>query len=159
MQKNNSNDLTLYQRGTDWVQVRLNPDQFPRLKNITTDYGTDRIRQMAYAACVLRGVKAEEVQLDLTAAALWDEIRADFPELTMDEVGLAIKNGTYEKYGDVYGINAVSLYKMVAAYVGSEERKELNRRVREAKERKTETQAALNAQFLANNPNYKRSTL
>lgn len=155
---NNSNNIALYQRGTDFLALRLDPNT-PRIKAIAPNNGIVRLQQMVLAACTLRGQKTDKEIIEGTAAALWEEITADFPLLTMEEVGYAIKQGTYEKYGEVYGINAVSLYKMVASYTESSEQQALAERVRMAKEQKMQTQAAKNAEWLAQHPEYKRTTL
>lgn len=127
----NNKALTLCPRGTDLVAARENERNF--LKAIPEEAGVGKLMDFVVGACILRGTEQQEVGMALTASALWDQLRKDYPNLTIQEVGHAIKNGCYEKYGDVYGINAVSLYKMVEGYVHSEEAERIIRRKEEQK--------------------------
>ena len=154
MTSNNENyALTLCPVGTDLQAARQDSSQW--LQAVTEQQGIGRLYEYAMGACILRGVRAEEEGLVMTAAALFAELRQDFPRLSLAEVGYAIKRGCFEKYGDVYGINAVSLYKMVQGYL-AERRLADEERMQALRQREFNEKAR---QWLANRPSYKPSTL
>lgn len=145
--------LALCPRGTDLVA--LHADRTTWVQNINTPAGIDAMLNFAQGACILRGEKKDDAGLRLTSSALWEEIRADFPTLSIAEIGYAIKAGCFEKYGSVYGVNAVSLYKMVRGYVASEEAQDIRRKAQE----RANSGLAKTREWLAQHPEYKSSTL
>lgn len=150
---NNNAALTLCPDGTDIVAAHL--DKRSHLKNIAEPEGVETCYRFAQGACILRGIRVDTDGLKLTAAALFAELRRDFPHISITEIGHAIKEGCFEKYGEVYGINAVSLYKMVEGFVRSMEFEDI---CRKAVQHSAE-QAMKNAQWLLQHPDYKKSTL
>lgn len=129
----NSEDLAFYDRTQDFLKVRLDEQRFPRLASIPQEAAFPQIRSMVVGAAILRNSPMDDNALDLTATAFLQEVRLDFPTLTLPEIGKAIRNGCFEKYGKVYGISAVSLYKMVTGYLESEEADEIRRKERAIK--------------------------
>ena len=127
-------------------------DAASQLQAIPEGDAISKVFEYAYGACILRGVRVDDEGLYMTAAALLAELKQDFPTLTIQELGYAIKNGCFEKYGEVYGINAVSLYKMVQGYL-------TERRVQDEERARQQGQCELRDKYRDFFDNYKPSTL
>lgn len=141
------------------VSVRMDEATHPRISTLAPAVLSERLHDMVIAAAMLRGQSLGDDQIAAISGFLADEIRAEFPQLTLAEIGKAIKDGIFEKYGEVYGINAVSLFRMVRGYVESEERQQLYKKVDDMKNQRVASQQQKNAEFLAAHPEYKKSTL
>ena len=150
MDQTNSKALAFYNRSQDFVEVRTNEQQFPRLRNIAPEAAFPQVKAMVVGAAILRGAVMADSVIDLTAEAFLQEVRQDFPNLTLPELGKAIRNGCFEKSGQVYGLNAVSLYKMVQGYIESAEAEEVYRKAEETqKQNRKKTQ-----EFIRQHPDY-----
>ena len=150
MDQTNSKALAFYNRSQDFVEVRTNEQQFPRLRNIAPEAAFPQVKAMVVGAAILRGAVMADSVIDLTAEAFLQEVRQDFPNLTLPELGKAIRNGCFEKYGQVYGLNAVSLYKMVQGYIESAEAEEVYRKAEETQKRNREK----TQEFIQQHPDY-----
>lgn len=133
MDQKNNEALTFYNRSQDFIEVRMDEARFPRLRDIDTRAAFPQVKAMVVGAAILRGTAMTDAVIDMTAEAFLQEVWQDFPGLTIPEIGKAVRDGCFEKYGQVYGINAVSLYKMVQGYSQSEEAERLQRRAEERK--------------------------
>jgi len=129
-----NNSIALRNGQVDLFALRMDTAH-PRLRDIEITAAQPTIAKMVTEAAIVRGASLSPEAISLQAATLYMQLQADYPDLTMEEVGNAIKAGCYGKYGEVYGVNPASLYKMVSQYVESEEKAELTRRIAEAKER------------------------
>lgn len=148
-----SKELALYTAHTDLVMARL---RSPKVKDTDEPVAQQHVSKLIQAACTAKGVTMEPQGREVTAALLVAQMRGDkiVADLTWEEVAKAIQEGTFGKYGEVYGINAVSLYDMLWGYIESQERAELigkERELRSGEERKR--QARLDA-FLEAHPAY-----
>ena len=150
MNETNSKALAFYNRSQDFVEVRTNEQQYPRLRNIAPEAAFPQVKAMVVGAAILRGAVMADSVIDLTAEAFLQEVRQDFPNLTLPELGKAIRNGCFEKYGQVYGLNAVSLYKMVQGYIESAEAEEVYHKAEEAQKRNREK----TQEFIRQHPDY-----
>lgn len=122
----NNKYVTLYDSTLNFVDVLCDQKRFPRLREMG-EAAYPQVRAMIVGAAILRNAPMTEERIDITAGAFLAEVAQDYPTLTLPEIGYAIREGCFEKYGEVYGISPASLYKMVAAYVASEEANETRR--------------------------------
>ena len=148
-----NNKLATYDAHTDLVMARL---RSPKVKDTDEPVAEKHLVTLIDAACMAKGVNMQKEAMDLTAAMLLRQMREDriTADLTWEEVSKAIQEGTFGKYGEVYGINAVSLYDMVWGYVESQERaaliqKERDLRYGEDRKRQEKLEA-----FLTSHPAY-----
>lgn len=123
-QMNNNEAIMLYNRSLDFVEVRADAERFPRLADIPELEAYNQVKGMVVGAAILRNAPMTDENVELTAGAFLQEVRQDFPGITLQEIGLAIRNGCFEKYGQVYGLSAVALYKMVQGYTESSQAEE-----------------------------------
>lgn len=148
-----SNKLEIYNAHTDLVMARL---RSPKVKDTEEPLAQAHVAQLIEAACTAKGVTMEKKGREVTAAILVAQLRQDkiTADLTWEEVSKAIQEGTFGKYGEVYGINAVSLYDMVWGYIESQERAALIQKERDLRYgEEAKRQARLDA-FLTAHPAY-----
>lgn len=148
-----SKELALYTAHTDLVMARL---RSLKVKDTEEPLAQQHICKLIQVACTAKGVTMEPQGRDVTAALLVAQMRGDkiVADMTWEEVGKAIQDGTFGRYGEVYGINAASLFDMLWGYIESEERAELIRQERELRygeERKRQQKVQ---DFLAAHPAY-----
>ena len=125
-----NNKLATYDAHTDLVMARL---RSPKVIATEEPVAQKHLVTLIDAACMAKGVNMQKEAMDLTAAMLLRQLREDriTADLTWEEVSKAIQEGTFGKYGEVYGINAVSLYDMVWGYIESQERAQLIKKERD----------------------------
>ena len=149
----NNNLPQLYTAHTDLVMARL---RSPKVKDTDEPRAQELLAKCIEGVCVIRGAQVDKAGIGLMAALLAGQMRQDAPvaDMTWEEVAKALQDGAFGKYGEVYGINAASLYDMLWGYLQGEERAELNRKVRElltGAERKRQEQVQ---RFLEEHPAY-----
>lgn len=148
-----SNKLAKYDAHTDLVMARL---RSPKVATTDEPVALEHLVDLIDAACMAKGTKLDDRAMQLTAVMFLRQMREDkiVADLTWEEVGKAIQEGTFGKFGEVYGINAVSLYDMLWGYIESQERAELIRQERELRYgEEKKRQARLDA-FLEAHPAY-----
>lgn len=110
----------------DLVEVRLNPDKFPRINK--TDHATAvlRMKEIVIAAYLYRGQQADEAMVDFTAENLLAELldpsnKFGTQYLSWYEVGRAVKKGVLgQGKSEMFGISVASLYTCILEYVKTE---------------------------------------
>ena len=135
--------------GVSLVDIRMDADRFPRLKNISAPSAKARIQQVVAMAYAYTGRPAEETRIQMVSAALYSELMEDKKHLgtdniTVEEVGHAVKSAILEADGDVY-INIAFLYKAVCAYAlgeGHEAQQTAYKRKVAARQKQLEASAA-----------------
>ena len=125
-----SNELTVFsgQQGVSLVDIRMDSKTFPRLKNL----------RMAYT---YTGRPVDEGRLSMVAKALYNELMEDkrgigTANITIEEIGHAVKSEILEADGDIY-INIAFLYRAVCKYAlgeGHEAQESANSRRRAQRE-------------------------
>lgn len=125
-----SKELALYEAHTDLVMARL---RSPKVKDTDEPVAQQHVAKLIQAACTAKGATMEKEGRDITAALLVNQMRRDkiVADMTWEEVGKAIQDGVFGAYGEVYGINAASLWDMIWGYIESEDRADLIRQERE----------------------------
>jgi len=149
--------LTLCTPSTDFVRLRLDVGNF--IKALPFEQTVRAMKSMISGACIIRGATLSEEATLLTAQALADILTEEYPTLTIAEIGKAIKRGSYGAYGEVYGVNAASLFGMVRGYIESEEKAALTKRVIEARIENERQNARDTEEFMRQHPGYKPTTL
>lgn len=152
-----NNEVAVLNPQVDLVALRM--DTGSHIVNRPSEVLARDLSPMIYAAGTIRGTAIAPETQNAMAGVLAEQLRADFPTLTLPEIGTAIREGCFGKYGEVYGVNPASIYKMVQGYCESEAKMELTRKVREAREQKKQRDAEKMEQWLASHPGYKPSKI
>ena len=155
---NNTKLLTLYTPTTDLVMARL---RSPKVKDSTEPEAQAQLAGLIEGACLIRGQKEDERTIGVMAALVAAQMRKDAQaaDLTWEEVAKALQDGAFGQYGQVFGINAASIYAMVQGYMDSGYKLELAQKVRALREGQQRKNQERVAEFLANNSEYARIIL
>lgn len=150
-----SNKLELYTPHTDMVMARL---RSPKVKDTDEPKAQAYLAQLIEGACLIRGQKEDAKTLGVMAALLNAQLRRtpELADLTWEEVAKALQDGAFGEYGPVYKVSAATIYNFICAYVDSEEKLELSRKVRALREGQQRKNQERVAEFLANNSEYAR---
>ena len=138
-----SNELTVFsgQQGVSLVDIRMDSKTFPRLKNLSMQIATARLQQVVMMAYTYTGRPVDEGRLSMVAKALYNELMEDkrgigTANITIEEIGHAVKSEILEADGDIY-INIAFLYRAVCKYAlgeGHEAQESANSRRRAQRE-------------------------
>lgn len=105
------------------VDIRMNPQRFPRLLNIPEAEAVTGLAKIVTLACMYRGQEIDAPRADFTARTLRAELLEDdtfgAKFVTLEEIRRAVKKAVLND-SELYGINVASLYKIVMAYVKGE---------------------------------------
>lgn len=139
-----SAELTPYTapHGVTLVDIRMDSNRFPRVKNLTGQSALVRLEQVVLMAYTYTGRPAPEDRCRMVAAALYSELMEDkkgigTANITIEEVAHAVKTAILESDGDIY-INIAFLYKAVCNYAlgeGHEAQESANNRRRAEREK------------------------
>lgn len=107
------------------VQVRLNQERYPRLKNIPMPDAIKGLASIVTTAYMYSGRMANEKDIYFIATALHKEMMLDednlgMPNISLEEIGRAIKKAVLGQGREMYGISVASLYSTVADYCKGE---------------------------------------
>lgn len=118
-----SNEIEVYTppQGVTLVDIRMDADRFPRIKSLPVQQAVARLQQIVAMAYVYTGRSAEEAKLQMVASALYNELLADkkglgTANITIEEVGHAVKDSILQADREDVYINIAFLYKSVCAY-------------------------------------------
>lgn len=121
-----SSNIQVYQapQGVSLVDIRMDAQRFPRLKNLSAQSATARLQQVVAMAYTYTGRPAEGGRIEVVASALYNELLEDKRRLgtaniTIEEVGHAVKSAILEGDGEMY-ISVATLYKAVCNYAAGE---------------------------------------
>ena len=111
-------------QGVTLVDIRMDADRFPRIKNIPGQSAVARLQQVVAMAYAYTGRPAEDNRIQMVAAALYNEILEDkkglgLGNITIEEIGHAVKTAILDGTDDMY-ISVASLFRAVCAYSGGE---------------------------------------
>lgn len=70
-------------------------------------------------------VRGQDISLNgksFIASEVYDEIFSKYKTLSVEEIPLVFRNGVYGRYGEYFGINALTIVKWFEAYLESDER-------------------------------------
>lgn len=146
-----SAELTPYTapQGVTLVDIRMDSNRFPRVKNLTGQSALVRLEQVVLMAYTYTGRPAPEDRCRMVAAALYSELMEDkkgigTANITIEEVAHAVKTAILESDGDIY-INIAFLYKAVCNYAlgeGHEAQESANNRRRAEREKALKASSA-----------------
>ena len=152
------NNLVAYNPKTSLVEVRLNPDKYPRIGKTNESQAFVLMKEIVGSAYMYRGQQADEEMVNFTTANLLAELTDPNNEygtqyLSWFEIARAIKRGVLGLSKEMYGISVSSLYAAIIDYI-KKEGLEADRKARELRRDKTpiavETAIAAKSVDLAN---------
>lgn len=121
-----NNSIAVYQApaGVSLVDIRMDAARFPRIKALGLQTATARLQQVVAMAYAYTGRPAEPERIEMVAAALYNELLEDKRRLgtaniTIEEIGHAVKAAILDGPGDLY-ISVATLYKAICAYAEGE---------------------------------------
>lgn len=105
---------------TSLVDIRLDSQNFPRIKNITQPTAISRLASVVAMAYNYTGREYTTDSVLAVASALYGELMADdfgvgTANITIEEVGRAVRRAVLGE-SEMYGINVSSLYKVICDY-------------------------------------------
>lgn len=116
--------LVQYNGRLDLVEVRSNPEKFPRIKSTPREEAVSRMLRMVYGAFLYRGQEPTPEMVKFIAGALVDEIVRDvhygMGELSWVEIGMVIRRAVLGGARDMYGVSVASLFSALVDYVKAE---------------------------------------
>lgn len=116
------------------VAVRTGAVKYPRYRNMPAGMRQEWLAVEFRKYMALARVKEVGTREIVVSAVALDEMMMQEPaiaDLTQPEIEQAFKNGVFGKYGEYYGLTAMSLYGFLEAYLDSDIKKEATRRIRE----------------------------
>ena len=119
-----SNEITEFRPAeASLVEIRKDPERFPRIANIPRDQAVKAMTGIVYKAILFRGQEADPTTISFIASNLIDEIISErtfgLRFLTLEEAGRAIKKAVLED-SEMYGVNVSSLFKVLLKYAKNE---------------------------------------
>lgn len=115
------------------VQIRAGDNPFPRYRSIPPGARQEWLAMEFRKFMALARVKDANPREILAGAVALDEMMMQEPamaDLTQPEISQAFKNGVFGKYGEYYGLTAMSFYGFVEGYLSSDEKQEAAREIR-----------------------------
>ena len=117
------NQLAVISAPVSLVEIRRNPEMYPRLVRIAMPEVKRQLAGIIANALLYRGQDAEAEKVAFIANALYEEIMADeqglgLQYLTMEEVRRVAKRTALDK--DTFGISVATLYSALCAYAKGE---------------------------------------
>ena len=136
-------------QGVSLVDIRMDSNRFPRVKNLPPQVAQARLQQVVALAYTYTGRPFDEARIRMVAAALYSELMEDKKGLgtgniTIEEVAHAVKDAILQSDGDSY-INIAFLYKAVCTYAlgeGHDAQETANSRHRAIREARLKASAA-----------------
>lgn len=116
-----NNSIVPYRPNTaSLVDIRLNAQQYPRLKNIPQPQALSSIMSIIAMAFNYTGRGYDEDAITALASALYAELMADdfgvgTANISIEEIGRAVRRAVLGET-EMYGINVSSLYKVICDY-------------------------------------------
>jgi len=120
-------DISPFIRGTDIELVQAYYGC--ALTKIAEADAIKKILQVLNKALVELGIKAtgntreeKKKYLVLTAKLILNDTKLYFPNVTVEEIQLAVARGIRNEYGEYFGLNVISVHKFIEGYIRSEAR-------------------------------------
>lgn len=119
------NNLVAYNPKTSLVEVRLNPDKYPRIGKTNESQAFVLMKEIVVSAYMYRGQQADEEMVNFTTANLLAELTDPnngygTQHLSWFEISRAIKRGVLGLSKEMYGISVSSLYAAIINYIKTE---------------------------------------
>lgn len=144
MEKNNQEQLALTTSNvpvaitgvSSLVAIRKDKERFPRYRDIPVAERQKWLAKEFRLLASIARVKDYDPKEALIGAVALDERIADSPDLsdlTISEIEYAFKNGVFGRYGEYYGLSAISLYSFLEGFLKSELKADATKAVRLSK--------------------------
>lgn len=129
-------ELTLSDNVRDLVEFKL--DESNKIKNIRADVLREALVNYTLFAGVVRGQKIGKELCGVMVEALASQILANrkLREMTLPDLERGIRCGAFGEFGEVYGVNAGTIYQMLLRYRESAEYQEILRAVQNARDKR-----------------------
>lgn len=106
------------------VDIRMDSEKFPRIKNLSRDVAVEELAKVIAMANAYTGREVTREATLLLATSLYFEIMTDdrgigLPNITIEEIGRVVKRAVLGE-AEMYGINVSSLYKVICEYCTGE---------------------------------------
>lgn len=116
-----NSELTIRGEVFDLVEIRMDPNKYPRLKNLPPATAVSSIAEVIGGAVTYAGKQIPQEDIELMAASLLYELRQDHDgigtaNITVEEIGHCVRRALLGLGPEMYGINVVSLYKVICDY-------------------------------------------
>lgn len=118
------------------VAIRQDKARFPRYRDIPVAERQKWLAKEFRLLASIARVKDYDPKDALVGAVALDERIADTEamcDLTVPELEYAFKNGVFGRYGEYYGLSAISLYSFLEGFIKSELKADATRAVRASK--------------------------
>ena len=131
--RRNSDNLPAVADARSLAQIRLHPERYPRYSSVPREARIEWLSFEILKYYKLSHMKPADTTVD--AVALDEMMTRDqyIADLTQPEIDEAFRNGIFGRYGEFYGVTAMSLYGFLEAFIGSAEKREAAELVRKAK--------------------------
>lgn len=148
------------------LDMRLDPERFPRLKNYSREDAVVQMSRIVSQAFMYKGLMADDNNVKFISGALVDELMsASFgaENITFGEISIVVKRAVLGE-SEMYGISVSSLFKVIMEYCKGEgtrlqeEAKEIHQRRKLAAYRATGVNPLIQAaagKFINNQKNNK----
>lgn len=107
------------------IQMRLNPTQYPRIKNMPYQDAVKQLAGVVGTAFMYTGRSSNEQDIAFIATNLYNEIMMDeenigMRNISIAEIGRCVKRSVLGQGKEMFGISVASLYAIVADYCKGE---------------------------------------
>lgn len=158
-----SGGLTIPDSSVSFVDIRMRPEEFPRLNTYTREDAVLNMSKVVLQAFLYRGQQADPQNIQFIASALVDELLDDKDKRGTDKISFAeisrvIRKGVLTE--DMFGISVSSLYKLILRYAtgdGAKATEDARKKAEEERKKRIEKSAiptmvgAFASQLLTNN--------
>lgn len=116
--------LAQYNPKVDLVEVRRDPQKYPRISATPLAEAVAQMTPIVYGAALYRGQEMGAAQVRFIANALISEILADtkfgLRSLSWLEIGMVIRNAVLGGAKEMYGVSVATLYSALVDYAKTE---------------------------------------
>lgn len=116
--------LVAFNAPADLVEVRRNPEKYPRIGSTPFAEAVKKMSSMVYAAFLYRGQDCTENTINFISAAMVRELQADthfgLASLSWLEIGMVIRKAVLGGGKELFGVSVASLYSALVDYAKNE---------------------------------------
>ena len=106
------------------VDIRRQPERFPRLNTVSLSEATIRMQSIIHMASMYMGAGLDKDSIIFMAQALIAELLDDqkygAKYISFEEIGRAVKKAVLRQGKEMYGLNVSSLYACIIDYIKTE---------------------------------------
>lgn len=121
-----NNELVIQSRTNEvsLVDIRRQPERFPRLNTVSRSEATIRMQSIIHMASMYMGAGLDKDSITFMAQALITELLDDqkygAKYISFEEISRAVKKGVLRQGKEMYGLNVSSLYACIIDYIKTE---------------------------------------